>query len=366
MVISIFEKKWKLPIPYYVDNGVSNILVDTALSIIENKTCIKFLKYYRMVGDLKGLRYYYGNDCSSPIGQPTVKIWQSISIGEDCDSIGIIQHETMHSLGIYHEHARYDRDKYLFMVRKNIDPIYYRDVKKVSKKHSKTFGVPFDYGSVLIYDIKAYSKNEQETMIPRDKNFIKTMGTQEKITFNNIKLINMLYCQNICRNKIRCMNGGYQDPNNCNSCRCVKGFTGRWCHFLPPSSMECGKSVVMVKNTITLFVQQGRKNCIYHFFSDKRRKLGLYIIRGSFFPNKRSSCYKNNSVEIKYWNDKTSTGALFCLADNNILILTQNNHAMIYYRSIKETNYIKILLKSVVQNYNTHILRNEFLNENLT
>ena len=45
-----------------------------------------------------------------------------MSLGPNCVSKGIALHEIMHLLGFFHEHTRFDRDKYINVLWDNIDP----------------------------------------------------------------------------------------------------------------------------------------------------------------------------------------------------------------------------------------------------
>uniref|UniRef100_A0A0K0EPV8 Metalloendopeptidase n=1 Tax=Strongyloides stercoralis TaxID=6248 RepID=A0A0K0EPV8_STRER len=365
MVLSFIDRKWNLIIPYYVDVGVNHDIVDLALRIIQQETCIKFIKYSTMIPNTSGIRFYKGKGCFGSIGKRRGNVWQNISIGVNCDSVGIIQHETIHSLGFYHAHCRFDRNKYLSLKKKNIECGHYESFNKVDILDSKTFGIPIDFGSVMMYSIWEFSSNNNKTIIPYDRNYEKTMGNVETITFNDGKMINFYYCRNYCEKKIKCMNGGYQDPNDCDKCKCVEGFSRRWCHFLPYISRKCGNLVLLAKEKKMFLKLYGENECVYHIFSHNNEKIALFVAKSRFYPNKKKQCFKNNSLEIKYWEDKTSTGALFCLSDDNILIVTQNHHAMVYYRSNYELNYFKIMFKSVVKKYDYFNLKKEFLKEKL-
>uniref|UniRef100_A0A0K0EBK6 Metalloendopeptidase n=1 Tax=Strongyloides stercoralis TaxID=6248 RepID=A0A0K0EBK6_STRER len=363
MIASCFYGKWTFPIPYYVDANVNQKMVDLALLIIEKKTCVRFTKHKTMTPGLTGLRYYYGSSCKSRVGKPYENVWQNVSIGKNCDTIETIQHETMHSLGFFHVHSRIDRDQYIYFRKKNIEKRFLSNLEKVCFLDSKTLGVPFDFSSVMMYDSAAYSKNGKNTIYPRDKNYVKTVSASTKVTFTDVKLINLLYCQNICKEKIKCMNGGYQNPNNCSFCICVKGFTGRWCQFLPSSTRECGESVLIAKNKIASLKSKGEKKCIYHIFCEKKKLLAIFIVKSIFFLRDYYKCFRNNSLEIKYWKDKTPSGALFCGLDKNILIISESNHAMISYRSISTQNSFHIFFKSVPTIYNQLNLKIEFKEE---
>lgn len=45
---------------------------------------------------------------------------QQLSIGASCDSLATVEHELLHALGFYHEHARHDRDDYVNILFENI------------------------------------------------------------------------------------------------------------------------------------------------------------------------------------------------------------------------------------------------------
>ena len=71
--------------------------------------------------------------CYSPVGRQYRKRgMQELSIGEGCNSKGIIMHELMHALGFWHEQARSDRDDYLEVLWENIKKGMFHWLKIVS------------------------------------------------------------------------------------------------------------------------------------------------------------------------------------------------------------------------------------------
>uniref|UniRef100_A0AAF5D318 Metalloendopeptidase n=2 Tax=Strongyloides stercoralis TaxID=6248 RepID=A0AAF5D318_STRER len=361
MIMSDPATKWNFPIPYFIDKDVSHLLVDSALHMISKETCIRFKKYKKLLRGLAGLHYYYGDDCSSVIGKEGEGIWQTISIGEGCDTIGRIQHETMHALGFYHEHSRYDRDKYIQVLSKNVHPDdYSNNFKKVSVQDSNTFGVPFDFGSVMLYEKKMYSFNGGDTMLSHDYRYRYTYGLLDHVSYGDVKMLNFYYCSKRCHIKLKCMNEGYQDPNNCKKCKCVKGFIGPLCNMLSLPTKECGLSTLYATNKMKLFGTSGKKNCIYHIITHKHKKIAIKVLASSFFPNNEGICHSTNSLEIKYWSNKVSTGARFCLNTLNFMFYSDNNHVIIYYRSSYELNFFNIVYKSIPINYKVIKVLNEF------
>nr|XP_023990644.1 meprin A subunit beta-like [Salvelinus alpinus] len=103
------------------------------------KSCVDFKP--------RGSEYHFisaqkNRGCSSHVGRSS-KYGQPLSIGNYCYHIGIVEHEFLHALGIWHEQSRYDRDE-----------CHERNFVKVS--HSTTLGFPYDYSSVL-HDKKSIS-----------------------------------------------------------------------------------------------------------------------------------------------------------------------------------------------------------------
>ena len=51
-----------------------------------------------------------GSNCASSIGPRSDRTDSPLSLGNGCFSMGVVQHEMMHSLGFGHEQQRPDRD----------------------------------------------------------------------------------------------------------------------------------------------------------------------------------------------------------------------------------------------------------------
>uniref|UniRef100_A0AAF5D3J5 Metalloendopeptidase n=1 Tax=Strongyloides stercoralis TaxID=6248 RepID=A0AAF5D3J5_STRER len=324
------QEKWTFPIKYYVDDYVPDDMVDRALKMIEEQTCVKFAKTYSLLFNEPGLVYYYGNNCWSYVGKVSDYDFQPISIGRGCQIIGIIQHETLHALGLNHEHDRTDRDSY---VKVNIENVNHNEVSnfmKISPLDTSTYNISYDYGSIMHYDVYAFSKNNRKTMIPIILIYEKTMGQTEKMAFDDVKLVNLHYCSKICTFPLKCYNGGYQDPKNCLTCRCVEGFLGKQCDQIPSKKSECPSTCYNVSpNEVSISIN-GQKNCIIHLRTNIGDKIKLTIDK-SYFDYHKNVCISKNSLEIKYMKDKTTTGARFCGYDTNIPIVSQNHHIVIMY-----------------------------------
>ncbi|CEF70625.1 Astacin-like metalloendopeptidase [Strongyloides ratti] len=113
-----------------------------------------------MVSDVIGIRFWYEPDCRR----------------KGYDHSGQIQHEILHTIGFYHEHSRINRDKNLKIYYQNIISSRKQSFDIVSKKDSNTFGVPYDYGSVMHFELYYFTNNREKPMKAFDTLYDMTPG----------------------------------------------------------------------------------------------------------------------------------------------------------------------------------------------
>lgn len=97
-------------------------------------------------GEANFVRVIRGQGCYSYIGVQGGA--QNLSLGNGCVSNETIIHEFMHAAGIFHEHARNDRDQYIKVNHWNINPAARRQFEAV--RHAG-FG-KYDYESIMHYE----------------------------------------------------------------------------------------------------------------------------------------------------------------------------------------------------------------------
>jgi hypothetical protein len=102
-----------------------------------------------------------GNGCSSTVGRQGGQ--QFVNLGTGC-STGNAIHEIGHTIGLWHEQSRQDRDLFVRIQWQNVE---------AGKEHNFNQHItdgddvgPYDYGSIMHYDRKAFSKNGQDTIVP--------------------------------------------------------------------------------------------------------------------------------------------------------------------------------------------------------
>nr|CAD2189312.1 unnamed protein product [Meloidogyne enterolobii] len=126
---------------------------------IEGLTCFRFVHYEneRELGNKDYLQYFRGGGCWSQIGRIGGR--QPISIGYGCESLGIVAHETLHALGLWHEQSRTDRDNH---IRVNFDAVMPGTESNFEKRSEQTvdnMDQPYDLGSTMHYGSKAFSND---------------------------------------------------------------------------------------------------------------------------------------------------------------------------------------------------------------
>ncbi|CEF70613.2 Astacin-like metalloendopeptidase [Strongyloides ratti] len=342
--------RWNMPIEIYIEPEVDKRVVDRALIEIQQYTCIRFKKVVPPLVGRPGIRFFKGTDCHSYVGRAYDDKFQEICIGNGCDRVSTIQHETLHALGVFHEQARPDRDKYITIVTNNISPNRLYNFDIIDKQDYDDYGLTYDYTSLMHYPINLFSVNNQPTTLPKDKNYILSIGTQEKLTYNDIKLINLHYCSKVCPKRISCANWGYQNPNNCNLCVCPPGFNGPNCGTVGVSSRNCGQTILRATEIIQELRPRGIGLCHFMIQGPVGTKIAYKFVEGEIYPRFNDYCTYENTIEIKYWKDKSVSGARFCVEPMNLPRFSFDHLLEIVYRSNETENYASIVFK-IVKNF---------------
>lgn len=86
--------------------------------------------------------------------------------------IGTIIHEFMHVCGFTHEQNREERDEFVQIMPQNVKDGYENNFMKASPGTTSSFGVSYDYNSVMHYSDHSFSKNGSPTIVSKVKIFL--------------------------------------------------------------------------------------------------------------------------------------------------------------------------------------------------
>lgn len=247
-------------VPFQIWGGDANFqsLIRRGIKMWEEATCLRFSENLQSTD---AIRYVLerGDSCFTEyIGRNGG--FQDIIIGSECAEEYVVAHETGHALGFWHTHQRPDRERYISINWRNVleeatasfmpfrSMLQAFAIKQVSGRRS-----PYDYGSLMHYHAVAHARQVTDfTIVPKELKYVTTMGT-ERMAFLDAKMINDIYCPNVCEGfgrNLRCQAGGYPDPNNCNVCKCPDALGGVECERLQPS--VCGGELIATDQWQTL------------------------------------------------------------------------------------------------------------------
>ncbi|XP_062553843.1 zinc metalloproteinase nas-14-like [Armigeres subalbatus] len=141
-----------------------------AMNVLHQATCVHFIpKTTEQIEHIQFGKSELG--CGSNIGyRPDQRDPLEVLLDDFCVGLpGAIQHELLHVLGLFHEHTRPDRDDYVEVLWDNIEPEFRRNFIKGTWDYMETFGLPYDFGSVMHYPSYAFARpGTTETMVSKD------------------------------------------------------------------------------------------------------------------------------------------------------------------------------------------------------
>ncbi|KAK6726506.1 hypothetical protein RB195_004685 [Necator americanus] len=175
------DEMGKYLVPYTIEGSYTSDerkMISDAMRMIEKNTCVRF-KRRRGEEDYLEIR----------------------SEEDGCMVMRTVTHELLHTLGLWHEHMREDRDKYVKVHVENIEEGSHSQFRKIVKPFADIYGVPYDYMSVMHYGKRAFAKPGTITLETLDPDYQDLIGKAKRPSKNDYKKICRIYKCKYCNGK---------------------------------------------------------------------------------------------------------------------------------------------------------------------
>ncbi|CAF1175873.1 unnamed protein product [Adineta steineri] len=161
----------------------------------KSDNCVKFVP--RTSEHVAWIRVVSLDGCWSKVGLAVESGVQQLSLDRSgCLTADTIQHEFIHALGFPHEQKRLDRDAYVKILYENVEPNKKHNFDKDPQGSILSFGLPYDFNSIMHYTSDSFSTNGLPVMVPasqNDKSWRYTMGAGNKLTETDLYKIKKVY-----------------------------------------------------------------------------------------------------------------------------------------------------------------------------
>jgi len=171
-------------------------LIKSTLNMLEKKfdSCVRF----REASSGNRMMVVDDDGCYSSVGFNKYFERQNLSLSpRECMYPAVIEHEFMHAIGVQHTHSRPDRDNYVTIIEENIQANathnFTDNFEKLDKEEYNTFGLPYDYLSVMHYSDSLFSNGKGKTILTHDSSMQDVIGRAQGVSEGDIELVKRMY-----------------------------------------------------------------------------------------------------------------------------------------------------------------------------
>lgn len=187
---------WSNPSQYLWTNGVVYYSKDSSLTNEAAKELKKAMDYWTSKTNITFQErntepnYVVVKDstgCSSNVGM--IGGEQIINLNKKC-SFGNVVHEIGHTIGLFHEQSRIDRDTFVTIVWDEIEEGRSSNFDKASPNWAEDLGT-YDYGSIMQYGADAFAKGKEPTIVTIPPGI--AIGQRDGLSANDITSVASMY-----------------------------------------------------------------------------------------------------------------------------------------------------------------------------
>jgi len=190
---SIKGGRWpNAKVPYVITRSIGSNgrgVIQQAFEQYHKHTCLRFSP---RTNEQSYISFHVGQGCSSPVGYRYGRR-NDISLAGGCQYLGTTMHEIGHSIGLYHEQSRPDRDSNVRIIWKHIESNMRYNFNKFGTDTINSLGTPYDFRSMMHYGATAFGRGQRtiETINPANQRLI---GQRGGFSDMDIVQINKMYC----------------------------------------------------------------------------------------------------------------------------------------------------------------------------
>ncbi|KAK6730506.1 hypothetical protein RB195_007143 [Necator americanus] len=194
----------KFVVPYVIsgsyDAKEKKVIFDAMKKIDEN-TCIRFKPRKSSEEDYVDIQNNLAEGCYTTVGRNGGRSILNLEASriQSCMQLDSVIHELLHVLGLWHEHMRADRDEYIKVHQENIQLGFKNQFAKMMAPDAATYGVPYDYLSIMHYPKDANAVPGTITIETLDPKYQDAIGKQKEPSKNNYKKICLIYKCSVCQ-----------------------------------------------------------------------------------------------------------------------------------------------------------------------
>ncbi|KHN85383.1 Zinc metalloproteinase nas-13 [Toxocara canis] len=186
------SKRWpKGRVPYTIANNFTDQQLAEIMEGMQQFAKVSCIRFEPKRDDDVDYVYIYPltTVCGSKIGR--VGGEQALVLSPRCSNKRTILHEMMHAIGFHHEHNRADRDDYVDIYERFIQPGAEDEFKKRTLDEIDHLGMEYDYSSIMHYGKRTFAAGRWPPMWPK-KNGVE-IGNKQEFSETDIKKINIYY-----------------------------------------------------------------------------------------------------------------------------------------------------------------------------